>query len=126
MLHPSTKDKDAMSAFDLDQRARGFALLLENWEASRSGVSIAKARTTLARRLGIPAGTLENLRRNRLKGVRGWVSDKLESGVINAAEHEIQRWQHVREMARRGGNDARASEAEKVLAALLPLMKGER
>jgi hypothetical protein len=62
----------------------------------------------------------------RLKGIRGWVSDRLESGVINAAEHEIQRWQHVREMARKGGNDARAGEAEKVLAALLPFMKGDR
>lgn len=103
--HPSPVDKSAtgagrgMSAATLDI-ARGRADLLEQAEARRLGVSRRVARPSLARRLRIPAGTLENLLRERVKRVAADVWLALESAYADLLAREIVRLTHELDVLR--------------------------
>lgn len=83
-----------MTAIAIDATAEAFARRLEDRERQRSSVSLPVARQAVARRTGVPAGTLENLRRGRIKGVREWVADRLRSALISELEAEFARTEH--------------------------------
>ena len=83
-----------MSVATSDDLARVWADRIERSEARRHGVSLATARKRVADRLGIAPGTLENLSRDRLKGVRQWLFEALKAGVIAEIRREIAAHEH--------------------------------
>ena len=83
-----------MNATAIDISAQTFARRLEDREQERSGVLLPVARMTVARRTGVAAGTLENLRRGRIKGVREWIVAALRAALISEVEADIARAQH--------------------------------
>lgn len=83
-----------MSAITSDSLAREWALKLERAEANRTGLPLGAVRTRLAARLGIGPGTLENLRRNRVKGVREWLYETLRQALFDELSRELVAIQH--------------------------------
>lgn len=106
----SPREMDKMTAASFDGLARKWASDLEDREARRSALPVHEARPALARRLGIPAGTLEGLRRDRVKGVRAWVYERLREAVISEIRQEIKRSEHELSIAVQAGLDPRSSE----------------
>lgn len=82
-----------------DEQAGRWLSLLESRERS-AGKSAPGARATVARRLGVLPGTLENISRGRTKGVRAWIFETLRAAVIRDLEGEIQKLEHELEVAR--------------------------
>ena len=103
-----------------EEAARKWVVECEDREARRSCQALPAARAALSRKIGIPAGTMENIRRGRSKGVRAWVLEKLKAFVVRELETEIARLAHELEMVRAtGGNGSGAA----VLAARAALEK---
>ena len=92
--HPQPADKKTMAAVTEDDLARGWAAKLEEREQSRTGLSRSLARKRVASRIGVSPGTLENLQRDRIKGVRGWVLSKLRAAALADLQREIEAHQH--------------------------------
>lgn len=98
-----------MSAVDLDQCAATWARELEDREVRRSGVRLAVARDAIARRTTIPAGTLENLRRGRSKGVRAWIFERLRTAYLADLDRQMKALAHETELTKSiAGADHRA------------------
>ena len=106
MNRPSERDKVSFAFEDI---ANSWARDLEDREARRVG-SLPAARKALARKTGIAAGTFENLRKGRLKGVKGWIVERLRSAVIKELTLEIERCAHAIQVARQVGVDPRSDE----------------
>ena len=94
--------------------ASAYARFLENHISQSSGVPIDQARKMVARRTGIPAGTLENLRRGRVKTVAAHVFAALHTAIINQLTFEIGRLTHELQIARMSSD---RMDAGSVLAA---------
>lgn len=77
-----------------------------------------RARLNIARSLGIAPGTIENLQRNRLKRISGWLRDALRARVIRELEVEVTRLQHEIAVLRQTGVDPRSNEMAAVRADL--------
>ncbi len=92
--HPRSMDKESMPAVTEDDLAKGWAASLEEREQRRSGLSRIMARKRVANRIGVSPGTLENLHRDRIKGVRGWVLMKLRAAALADLQREIEAHQH--------------------------------
>lgn len=90
--------------------ARGWARTLEEREARRSGVDLEGARPIVARRTGVPKGTLVSLRKNRLKGIAVHWYERLRAAVIHELEDELRHVQHELQIARQVGADPHSSE----------------
>lgn len=86
VIHPG-RILSPMNAAAFDDNAMMFARAIEDAEAKRRGMKVKEVRPIVARTIGIPAGTLENLRRARVKGVRAFVFDRLRE----AYHAELQR-----------------------------------
>ena len=106
-MHPSSEDKPSA-----DILARRWARQLEDAEIARYGVPRNIARARVARLIGASPGTLENLSRNRLKGVREWLYAKLLDAVTAQARRELTVLQHEYEtlLALGQGRDDRAAQ----------------
>ena len=118
-----------MTAVAINASAEGFARRLEDRERERSGVSLPVARLAVARRTGIAAGTLENLRRGRIKGVRAWIFDKLHAALIAELEAEVARTEHeivVLRASRKSVGPELLREAEQSLASLRKTLRDEQ
>ena len=103
-----------MSAIAAEEHtARKWVVECEDREARRAGLPLPHARASLSRKIGIPAGTLENIRRGRSKGVRSWVLNVLREFVARELEAEIARLTHELAMvrARTGGAESNAEGA---------------
>jgi hypothetical protein len=74
---------------------------LEQRERQRAGPKEA-ARRSLADKLKIGVGTLENIIRARVKSVDERIRDRLQALLVSELEAEIGRLQHELEMARKG------------------------
>ena len=88
-----TRIIDPMSAIEFDDSARKWARLLEDRETGR-GHPLPVARQTLARRIGVSAGTLENLRRGRIKGVRAFVFEKIRLAYLAELQRQKELLRH--------------------------------
>ena len=120
----ASKETDKMTA---DVLARQWVTRLELREARTAGTTLANARTTVARRLGVAPGTIENLRRGRTNGVRAWLAEKIAQAVIREILSEIRGLEHELAMARQCGARAGGSEIAEIeagLAALVAALKG--
>lgn len=108
--------------------ARNLTMILVNQQAKRSGDRIA-ARKQVARDIGVSPGTIENLQRNRLKTIAGWLRDALRARVIRELEAEIVRLQHEIAVLRQSGVDPRSDEmaaARADLSAVLEALGRDR
>lgn len=77
-----------ISAFD-DVAAREWVLSAIRRESARSGLRKSLVRTAIAGRIGISSGTIENIERDRLKGLKSWVRDRIQDYAIRCIEKEI-------------------------------------
>ena len=108
--------------------ARSLANVLVAQEARRTGNRI-RARENVARALGTAPGTIENLQRNRLTKISGWLRDALRARVIRELESEIARLQHELAVHKQIGVDPRSDEATAVradLSAILAVLGRDR
>lgn len=114
--HPSGARLN-VAAFD--DQARHWARELENAEARRRGEPVERVRPLLARRLGIAPGTFENLRRDRLKGVRAWVYHALRDAYLAERERQHRALLHDIERTKAvcGSADPVVAEVEALVAA---------
>lgn len=111
-------EHERMSALAYSNDTREIARLLEDREAERVG-TLPIARRTLARRIGCAPGTLETLRKGRLKRIERWLHDKMEALLIGEIEAEIRRLTLELEAYRRTRGDAAgASEMARLVAAI--------
>jgi len=88
-----------------------------------------RARRNVARAIGASPGTIENLQRNRLKRIAGWLRDALRARVIRELEAEIARLQHELAVHKQTGVDPRGDEATAVradLSAILTVLGRDR
>jgi ABC-type phosphate transport system auxiliary subunit len=93
-VHPSSKDKAAMTSAAFDHSANNLARALEDRVRAQQGVPLSAARAIVARRLNLLPGTLENLRRNRVKDVRQRVADRLRAAYLRELEREHAALEH--------------------------------
>ena len=114
-----------MTAVASDALARQWARQLEDREAARNGLSRVAARAKVARQIGVTPGTLENLSRNRLKGVREWLYARLLAAVTKQAELELAALQHEHQTLLalgQGRDDRTAQEVVEGIARLRGLL----
>lgn len=108
-----------MTAAAYIDRAARWARRLEDTTSASHGVPVTQARTMVARLVGVSAGTLENLRKGRLKAVSVHVYDRLCAGMIRGLEAEMRHLEHELQILRQSGvdpRDSQISEAEADLA----------
>lgn len=117
-----------MTSTDFGDTAREWARRLEDREASRSECPIAAARASVARRVGVSPGTLENLRNGRLKTVAVHIFAGLRAAIERDIQAEIDALENELVAARAAGlelSEAPLRAAEAALgAARQALMRG--
>lgn len=86
-------------AFHDRERTRKLAAMLEERVARRVG-SLETARPIVAREVGTLPGTLESLRRGRLKKIEGWFRDRITALLVKEIGAEIKRLTHEHQMVR--------------------------
>ncbi len=107
-----------VTALSFTSDTRRLARLLEDREVARVG-KLPVARGIVARRAGCAPGTLENLRKGRLKRIEGWLHAKLEGLLVREIEAEIKRLTNELEAYRRAGGDAaQAPQMARLVAAV--------
>ena len=119
-MEPINKDKPSMSAC-------AWVRQLEDKEAARIGQPVPVARGFLARRLKVAPGTLENMRRGRVKEPRASLVEKIKGALIRELEGEIQALNHELEILRRSGagpDSEQIFEVETLLAQAKKLLRG--
>ena len=127
MEHPRNGDDYAMTAATFDETAVGFARRLEDREREKSRVTLPVARQIVARRTGVAIGTLENLRRGRVKGVREWIAERLRAALIAELEAEVARAEHeltILRASHRRMDQSQIIEVEASLVALRQTLRG--
>jgi len=112
-----------VTAIDFVDNARGYARLLEEDAAQRSGVPIEDARPIVAGRLGIAPGTLTSLRKNRLKDISAAVYDRLNKAAAQLIERQIANLEHELDVVRRQGLDGDPDRYATALEALVARAK---
>ena len=83
-------------------------------EAKRAHVKRHIARGTVARRLGAPVGTLDNIKRGRIKGLRHWIVAGVRNLIVRELEHEIAALTHRLDTLRQCGVSSGEAEIHEV------------
>ena len=109
-------DRTTMTAVAYVERARGWARALEDRARHDGAPTLEEARTTVSRHTGVSPGTLENLRKNRLKAVSAHVYESLRRGVIRALEAELRHLEHQLHILRQTGAHPASDATSEVLA----------
>ena len=102
------------------EQTRRWARQLTEMEAERSGVSLALARATVARRAGVPESTLITLAVGRLKTVAAHVYERIRAALIAQLKSELGRLEHELNTLRATGLDThqdQVAEVEKFISA---------
>jgi hypothetical protein len=121
------RQRISMTAAAYVDRAREWERKLVDREAARTGLPVNAARKAVSQRLAMPQGTLENLRRNRLKAIAAHWYDALRAAVIADLQAELRHVQHDLQIAHQTGLDPRTgaffslAESEARLKAALGL-----
>lgn len=119
-MGPSNRDKTSMIAAVLLDA-------LERREASRSGAKLPDVRKAIARKIGEAPGTVENIRRGRLKRLVEGTADKIRAALIRSLEAEIAHLTHQVEVLRQCGSRPDSDEifeAERLLQRAKELIGG--
>ena len=114
------RDNSSMSETEtLDAAAR-----LVWRERYRSHLDLPTAIKTVARRVGIAPGSLENLVRGRAKKVTLSVAEAIRAAVVSDLSAEIERLQHELDIARQSGvHPVEAGKVEALLAEAKALLR---
>jgi len=118
--------------FDADgdlKVANTYLLRLESIETQRLGTDPRSVRDRIASRLNALPGTLENVRRFRLKTVPSWLIERLRSALIESLQHEVRRLEAEIALHRQAGDRPDADEIFKAATALenaKKILNGER
>lgn len=107
-------DKSPMSAA---HNAIEFVTRLER-AAMRDGVKLAQAREIVARRVGVSPGTIESIRRGRVKRLAHDIFEKLRAALERQLEREIEAAAHDLAMVRASGARVDAAAIFEAEAAL--------
>jgi hypothetical protein len=117
---------DRMSSAAVMEEARSHARSLVRRERLCVG-SMPRAHASIASKLGVGPGTLENIVKGRVKRLDSWIRDKLKALLIRELEAEIKRLTHELETARRSGarlDSQQVGEIEAHLAAAKSILNG--
>jgi len=98
--------------------ANRLARVIEDAEASRLGVRVGKARRTVARRIGASPGTLENIRRLRLKTIPNYLMARIRAEFVAVLQREIRRLEHEISLHTQAGVDHHDDDLAKAQAQL--------
>ena len=90
---------------------------IEDDAARRYGLPVKLARPIVAREIGVAPGTLENVRKGRTKGLRGWIERKIDAALTRALERQIAGLNHELEMAKARGVAADCRAIAPIVAA---------
>jgi hypothetical protein len=99
-------------------RAAAWAKALEDRERARSGTKLPDARAAVAERIGVPSGTLKNLRKRRVKSVAVHWYERLRAAVVRDLQAEMARLQHEQHILQQSGAHPASGEALAVLAGI--------
>lgn len=91
IIHDDGINDPVMSAATFEDLARQWVRGLEEDEARASGEPLLVARQSLARKIGVAPGTLENIRRGRLKHIGKTIADQIQAYMVRHLQREIQR-----------------------------------
>ena len=83
---------------------------LERREASRSGANLPDVRKSIARKIGASPGTLENIKRGRLKRLVEGTTDRIKAALIRSLEAELACITHEIQVLRQSGAAPDSSE----------------
>lgn len=108
--------EDELTSAEFTARARGWARSLEDREAASTGRSLVAARRSLARKIKIAPGTLENLRKGRIKAVAADVYARLHEAVDRQLYAEMRRLEHEYQLVQQQGLDPRSLDHQAILA----------
>jgi len=86
----------------LDHSVPAWSHLLEERE-KRRGMKLPDARRSVANKIGVSPGTLENLSRGRFKSLRLNIVEAIRNAVIRELESEIAALSHELDLARQSG-----------------------
>jgi hypothetical protein len=107
-----------MSSLVYAERAREWGVTLEDRERARTGLPLPMARKRVADRAGASPGTLENLRKGRLKNIAAHLYDRLRLLVIAELQAEVIAHEHEIETLLAIGADTRDDEMAEAKASL--------
>ncbi len=105
-----------MTAQEFVDRSEAWAKALEDKEAERAAVPLSEARVKVSGRAGVNPGTLENLRKGRLKAIAAHVYEALRVALIRELEAEMRALDHQLHVLRQSGEDPRSDKTAAVLA----------
>lgn len=118
-MHPSRLDKSSpMNAASDIEAANTMVGRLEAIEVARHGSTARLARQAIAARLRAAPGTLENLRRLRLKAVPHWLMVRIRAEIVAAIQNEMRHLEHELHLYLQAGGDPRSDEVAKIAASL--------
>ena len=119
-MRPTENDRLSLAFVD---DARAWSMALEEREQKRSGLSLADARRIVARRANVAPGTLENLRKRRLKSSDvGWYT-RLRLLLIEELKQEMREHDREIKMLVALGADPRSDEMAQAEAGLKAIEK---
>lgn len=119
MCH-SEKDMSSVAFID---RARGWAAALEDQTARHEGLTVAEARPIVAREIGVAPGTLENLRKRRLKGLGVHIYDALQQAMVRRLNKQLRALEHEQHLLTQQGVDPRSDETTAVASDIATVRK---
>lgn len=103
---------------------------MEDTEARRRRLTVLEVRPSVAREIGVTPGTLEDIRKGRLKSLRGRVERAIDAALVRFLMRQQDHIEHELALAnaRLGRGDrsvvARAQAASEAAAALIAEAKG--
>jgi hypothetical protein len=112
------REGHSMNSVVYTDRARDWVIALEDRERARSGSKLPVARDAVAQRIGVPSGTLRNLRKSRVKGIAVHWYERLRVAVIRDLQAEMRRLQHEQQIVIQTGSHPASPEALSILAGI--------
>jgi hypothetical protein len=105
------------------EQARDWTCFLEDKEARSAGLSVNEVRPLVADRIKVPAGTLKNIRKRRLKAIAVHWYERLRAGVVNELHEELRQLTHEIHVLTATGTHPASSEMEAAQADLARVRK---
>lgn len=110
--------------------ASGLVGRLEDLEAGRRGTKVSEIRPSVARRIGVTVGTLENVRKRRRKAIPSWLLNSIRRVLVDVLQAEVRALEHEIHVHLQTGvdhrSDALAQAQNQVLAARKALTEAIR
>ena len=113
----------------IDDFAQKWAADLGRDEADKTGLPLPMACRSVARRMGLPLTSIDNIRRKRVKSVSARVMDRIRGAVINKINQQIAVLDHELAGAKATADhpsDPEILEAAAVVEPAKRLMRGQK